>query len=247
VLWENKAVRPQDHHPLVLEKFKRILTWDDTLVDNKKYFKFLHPYPEHAPLRPTPPFAQKKLLLNISINKRSSYPRELYSARLNSLRYFNDHYPKDFDMFGIGWNQPATKWERMLPWLMPKFSCYRGPVKNKLDALPNYKFSLCYENIRGEQGYVSEKIFDCFRAGVVPIYWGSDNVTDYVDAAAFIDRRQFKSDKALAEFLLSITESEYAKYQAAIDNYFLSDKFRAVLSSSFAENIIRQLQIAKVN
>jgi len=36
-----------------------------------------------------------------------------------------------------------------------------------------YKFALAFENIKDTIGGVSEKIYDCICAGIVPIYYGS--------------------------------------------------------------------------
>ena len=51
----------------------------------------------------------------------------------------------------------------------------------------NISFAICYENARDIPGYITEKIFDCFFAGCVPIYWGgAPNVTDHIPANTFI-------------------------------------------------------------
>ena len=41
--------------------------------------------------------------------------------------------------------------------------------------------------MRNVNGYVTEKIFDAFKAGCVPVYWGAENITKYVPAECFID------------------------------------------------------------
>ena len=114
---------------------------------------------------------------------------------------------------------------------------------NKWDVLPQYRFSLCYENIHDEPGWVTEKIFDCMRAGCVPIYWGTPNITDYVDADAFIDRRRFNSDSELEAYLLSITEKEYERFQEAMQDYLASGRFAKFLPPAFADTIIGALQL----
>lgn len=45
---------------------------------------------------------------------------------------------------------------------------------NKIEYLKQFKFNLCPENSNAE-GYVTEKLFDSFKAGCIPIYWGSLN------------------------------------------------------------------------
>jgi hypothetical protein len=46
-----------------------------------------------------------------------------------------------------------------------------GRVKNKIQFLSFYKFSIAMEN-SGADGYYSEKIIDSFLSGTIPIYYG---------------------------------------------------------------------------
>ena len=60
-----------------------------------------------------------------------------------------------------------------------------GPVSDKLDFLKNYKFSICFENSKA-QGYISEKLFDAFEAGTIPIYYGDDTVLEILNNRSYI-------------------------------------------------------------
>jgi hypothetical protein len=130
-------------------------------------------------------------------------------------------------------------------WPFPRriYPSYRGTVKNKWEVLPHYRFSLCYENIRDEPGWVTEKIFDCMRSRCVPIYWGAPNIADYVDAAAFIDRRRFKSDAEMVEYLLCMTEQKYEHFQEAMQDYLQSERFARFLPPAYADTIIQALKL----
>src|SRR5260221_513096 len=108
------------------------------------------------------PFSEKRLLVNISYNKYSSQPGELYSARREAIGYFERHRPDDFDLYGVGWL--GTQTLRGSSGRGERHPSYRGAVTNKWDVLPRYKFSLCYENSRDQPGCVTEKIFDCLRS-----------------------------------------------------------------------------------
>lgn len=244
-LWENKCIAPHSYLKKITDNFNYIFTWDDDLVDNKKFFKFYLPIPFPPNNIPKIPFGQKKLLVNISRNKISSYPGELYSAREKSIKYFDDNYPNDFDLFGMRWHKPITRWQKIFPFLISKYRCYRGEINRKFDILPNYKFSLCYENFKNQNGYITEKIFDGLTAGTVPIYFGANNVSDYINPYAFIDRRKFKSDKELAKFITNITKEEYIKYQIAIKKYLNSKRFLLFLPENFANTIIKSLSLKK--
>jgi len=245
-LWEAPAVNPANWDPELHKLFPIIFTWHDSYVDGNKFIKIHWPQTRKFPCVPNISFSDKKLLVNISMNKFSRHPRELYSARRVSIRYFEQNQPENFDLYGVGWNQPTNFLEKLLPFTCQVYPSYRGTVMNKWDVLPQYRFSLCYENIHDEPGWVTEKIFDCMRAGCVPIYWGAPNITDYVDAEAFIDRRQFKSDAELESFLIEITEKEYKIYQTAIQEYLLSEKFQKFLPPAYAETIINALKLNNI-
>lgn len=246
ILWEgpsNKSFRKEDHIG-----YDTILTWNDAWVDNIRYFKYYLPTPNQWGNIVEKPFHEKKLLVNISYNKTSKHPQELYSERVNTIEYFDEHYSKEFDLFGFGWNIKSSIINNIKNRIKPQFAqtsfkTYRGPIENKWDIFPSYKFGLCYENIRSEQGYVTEKIFDCMRSNCVPIYWGAPNIDEYVDSNAFIDRKQFRSNEELGMFLNDMQEKEYNQYLFAIKKYLLSERFKKFLSSSFAERIIKTLKL----
>ena len=48
-------------------------------------------------------------------------------------------------------------------------------VADKHEWLQNYKFNLCFENAIFP-GYLTEKLFDAYNAGCVPIYWGDTSL-----------------------------------------------------------------------
>lgn len=245
-LWEGNSVKSYNYTGQLYDKFSTIFTWNDDLVNNKKFFKFYLPIPNSKPAVTAIPFSQKKLLTNISFNKCSSYKNELYSARRKSISYFNDNYPADFDLYGLRWNQPVTRLQRIFPFLVKKYSTFRGHAKNKINILSQYKFNICYENISDAKGWVTEKIFDSLRAGTVPIYWGASNIDQYVDIDAFIDRRQFKNDAELAKYLIQMTEDEYKKYVFAGKRYISSEKYAKFLPNSFCEQIIGVLKLKQI-
>ena len=60
-----------------------------------------------------------------------------------------------------------------------------GNVKNKIKFLSNYKFSIAMENSNGD-GYLSEKIFDSFLAGTIPIYYGDYILDEFINPRSYI-------------------------------------------------------------
>ena len=47
--------------------------------------------------------------------------------------------------------------------------------KTKAEWLAEYKFNLCFEN-SSYPGYLTEKLFDAYMAGCIPIYWGDTSL-----------------------------------------------------------------------
>lgn len=223
--------------------FPLIFTWHDSYIDGGKFIKIYWPQTRLFPAVPIIDFKDKKLLVNISMNKSSSHPRELYSERRIAIRYFEQNQPENFDLYGVGWDHPTIPMEKRTNSTFQIYPSYRGTVLNKWDVLPKYRFSLCYENIHDEPGWITEKIFDCLRARCVPKYWGAPNITDYMDKSTFIDRRDFKSNKELESYLIGIDEQKYNDFQDAINKYLASDRFAKFLPHNYADTIIEALKI----
>jgi len=58
-------------------------------------------------------------------------------------------------------------------------------IKNKIEFLSSYKFSISMENSEGD-GYVSEKIIHSFLAGTIPIYYGDYLIDEYINPKVYI-------------------------------------------------------------
>ena len=104
--------------------------------------------------------------------------------------------------------------------------------------MKHYKFSFTYENTRDVPGYITEKIFDAFQSGVVPIYLGSPTVTEEIPANCFIDMRKFPSYHALYEYLVSMPEQEFNQYLENIRAFLDSDKAKLFDEDHFVLSIV---------
>jgi len=219
--WQNKLILVLGEPPVVIKEngdienhkyFTKIFTWDDDLVDNQKYFKYFVTQVELPYYGIELPFSEKKLCTMIVSNKMYHHPKELYSERVKAIRYFEEKVPEQFDLYGYNWDYSVKS--------------YRGTVIGKERTFAGYKYAICYENMTGIKGLISEKIFDCFRGGCVPIYLGADNITDYIPPDTFIDKRDFGNYEDLLDYLLSIDEHRYNQYLESIAAYAHSDKFK---------------------
>jgi alpha(1,3/1,4) fucosyltransferase len=219
-LWEPPSVIPENYSKTLHSYFGKVYTWDDDLVDNKKYFKFY--YPEFQPMCDNEiPFNDKKLCTQISRNKTSTHPNELYSKRKEVVQFYEDKNTDDFDFYGSGWPDNCYK-------------NYKGRLDSK-ECLKGYKFTYCYENITNINGYVTEKIFDSFHYGCVPIYLGANNIEKYIPKNCFIDRRDFDSDETLYCHLKDMSEEKHNEYINNIKIFLNSDKAYLFTSDHFLE------------
>ena len=114
-------------------------------------------------------------------------------------------------------------------------------MASKSEVLSNTRFSLCYENVRDIPGYITEKIFDCFLSGCVPVYWGANNITDHIPVGCFIDRRQFNSTAEVFAHLQQIDSATYAVYQERISNFLSSPQAAPFGVEAFARTLVHHI------
>jgi Glycosyltransferase family 10 (fucosyltransferase) C-term/Fucosyltransferase, N-terminal len=90
-----------------------------------------------------------------------------------------------------------------------------GP-SSKSQTISRYKFTIAFENARGKD-YVTEKFYDPFWAGSVPIYLGAPNVEDFAPGDhCFINTDEFSDPRDLADYLLALSKDDDA-YDAYFD------------------------------
>ena len=85
---------------------------------------------------------------------------------------------------------------------------------DKLAFLKECKFTICPEN-EDTPHYVTEKIFDCLTGNVVPVYFGAEDICDYVSKDCFIDYRDYGSPQELLDYIISVDEEKYNGYLVA--------------------------------
>jgi hypothetical protein len=226
-------------------KFARVFAWDVRLHMLPNAVKIL--VPNQLSFGSFPSFAERDIfscLINANKAFREVMSSDLYVERINTIRWYEKHAPDKFGLYGMGWGKPTPTFNFLGKAKRPfirlgsrlfgykPFPSYKGEVRDKGEIMRRSKFSYCYENNRGISNYITEKIFDCFLSGCVPIYWGADNVQDYIPVDCFIDRRDFKDSAAVHEFLLSVSPKDYARYQSNIVR-FLNSESATMFSSEF--------------
>jgi len=83
-------------------------------------------------------------------------------------------------------------------------------------------------------GYITDKIFDCFFVGTIPIYLGAPDIAEYIPRNCFIDMRDFKSYEELRMFLKSLPESEIKTYKENGLRFLESEQYKLFTKEHFA-------------
>lgn len=109
-----------------------------------------------------------------------------------------------------------------------------GAVDDKDSFLKNHRFNIAFEN-SAYPGYTTEKIYDAFIAGCIPIYWGDPLVDRYFNPKSFINYSDFKTEADLIEYLIYLDKnpSEAKKYFQ--ESVFNTDKIPECLAT---ENLL---------
>ncbi len=248
---ETAEVKPDNWKISNLSKYKKIFTWNDDLIDNENIIKINFPN-EIAIEDDFIDYERRKIdFVLIAGNKtlRVKSPHDLYSERVRIIKYLEKE-GYNFHLYGHGWSNVAAKSDflnkltrlllkyTIIPLGFKNFKSYRGSIKHKKDILRSAKFCICYENVSGYNGYITEKIIDSFMSGCVPVYWGANNITDHIPSSTFVDRRNFASNKDLVKYLNNIEENEYTKYQQNIRQFLTSEKVYKFSSEYFAATIV---------
>ena len=258
ILLEPPAVKAKNYIRHNWRAFDLIFTWDDGLVDGEKVFKYQ--YGNKIPKLDVLAHRQKRTREKFSVmvcgNKFSRHSDELYSKRYEIIKWYSEHLPSQFDLFGMGWDQQSVKFRSAKMLLSKSFGfkfevlttpkVFRGKIDSKLNTLEDYKFCFCLENQSGTQGYITEKIFDSFFAGCIPVYEGPDNIEHYIPSDCFIYFRSFDNIRDCNLYLTSLSQKQIDQFHLNAIKFLQSSAGQTFSSDYFARNIVEKIKSKKV-
>ena len=170
----------------------------------------------------------------INANKLNLSSSELYSLRRESIKKI-----AGIELFGENWNSNFKDRIKVLI-----IEVLKDPIRHliatsshsrywfanwpetaspadKISVMQRYKFALVIEN---ELSYMSEKLFDAFFAGCIPIYVGPE-VTDYKIPKELVIQCK-PTVASLIEGLEIAMKTNFENYQEKLKNWLMSESMK---------------------
>ena len=116
-----------------------------------------------------------------------------------------------------------------------------GFIKNKIKFLKSYKFSIAMENSEGD-GYLSEKLFQSFISGTIPIYYGDYMMDEFVNPKSIILIKGNKDIYKKIAFIKKIDKQQELYEKFLKENIFTNNNNKLIENEryNFFLNIFEQ-------
>lgn len=115
------------------------------------------------------------------------------------------------------------------------------PIESKTEGLLPYRFSVVVENERYPM-FFSEKLIDCMLCRTIPIYWGSNRVSEIFDNRGILS---FESKEELSSFIDRATPDTYTSLLDSVEyNYDVALKYARI--DDIMHDIILERMKAKI-
>lgn len=248
--------------------FNKVFTYDLSLCDSSKYIHYVFPieFEKHPHLINVKEgdYIKRNLSTLIAGAFQISKPKKgsvsLLHERFVLMNWFSKNAPNDLHFYSRNFSSKSFEFFKGASLLnklklnnVVKFiskikarsvdSVYKGslPPLEKIVKQQNYNFSFCFENSKNINGCISERIFDCFAASSVPIYFGAPDIEKWIPNNCFIDFRGFKSYSELYEFIKEMPFNTYSNYLENIQKFLNSNQIDKFKVSSYVNKIINEI------
>lgn len=179
---------------------------------------------------------KEKFLVMIASNLMPhTFRDDLYGERMKAIKFLGQF--DDFDLYGRGWDRVP---KHPFGWFARSSikHAWRGGTSQKWEVMSSYKFTFILEG-GAHPGWITEKIFDCFVTGTIPIYMGAPNIEKYIPKEAFINFRNFSSYGELNTFLRGLSEKDIQTYRSAAMRFFKEGKDRPYTTDYFVDWLLK--------
>ena len=163
--------------------------------------------------------------------------KEIYKDRIEAIHFFSKH--DDFHLYGGGWENPIPGFTK--PYADAAKKAFRGGLAfdEKLRVMNGFRFAICFENC-SFPGYITEKIFDCFLAGCIPVYYGAPDIADFVPADSFVDYRNFADFEALDTYLKKMPDAQAFKMLESARQFLAGRDFDKYYSKNVIDDMLNK-------
>lgn len=161
---------------------------------------------------------------------------ELYSWRRKFAKLAAHKFPGSLEIYGPGWNGKKISWNPMFNRVSYP-NCVANGTNQKLDVISNYRFTISVENYRGNEDYISEKIFDPLIAGSVPVYLGDNRIAEVVPKGVFVDVRDFANQESLLKYISNCSEEDWGVYYNKGQEFLKSEKAKDFSTDVFIQKM----------
>lgn len=118
----------------------------------------------------------------------------------------------------------------------------------KMNFLKDYKFNLCFEN-SSYPGYATEKLYEAYMFGTIPIYWGSTTIDCDFNTKAFLNWHEYLDDDAFIKAIIEVDENPelyeqmyleplFNSWKEPYNKYFDMDRFRGWFKTNVYKGVI---------
>jgi hypothetical protein len=270
IITEPEIYCPESWDPVYHGNFDKVFTYNPRFGFSEKYKKYtfaidlgFYKFPEKANLKD---FESRKLcalVANAVLAVPQKHPDSLLHERYKIISWFGKHHPTELDFYssvckekdyyclfrGIGLVKkilPAYFYKKFVAFKQRDLiHVFRGTIDplEKINELKKYRFYICYENIKNNEGYITEKIFDCFYAHCIPIYLGANNIADVIPASCFINARKFKDTEEMYAFIKNMPYNDYIKYIESIDAFLGSGQLQGFSVETYADTLVAEMNL----
>lgn len=252
VLLETALGAAYTFNPKNHDAFDAVLTYDDRLVDGRKYFPIRPRAYDRSRIQTGLPFAERNLGCLVGTNRPfrrrtglgllskgwrlSAHdwldyvlcPGQLIKYRSAVGRAAARRYADTFHIYGEGWDDdPATR-----------EACRGIPTESPLTYAGRYRYYMAFENHSGEHSLISERIWDALWADSVPVYFGNTRIDRHVPPTCFVDARAFGSPDALLAGLAGTDEGTWEKQRQAGRAFIQGADVAHYLPDAFADEFL---------
>tara|TARA_R110000803_G_scaffold49030_1_gene101962 strand:+ start:3648 stop:4544 length:897 start_codon:yes stop_codon:yes gene_type:complete len=128
----------------------------------------------------------------------------------------------------------------------PKVGGEPGTIQgsiSKHEFLKDFKFTMSFEGgsgIRGDYGWITEKIYEPMMAYSIPIYWGNIRIGEDFNNNSFINWHDYGNDEDCIKRIIEVDNND-SLYMDYINSNYVSDKTNSVFTTDYLIDIFEQI------